>query len=197
LALEPVARSLATQFQVLVPDLPGNGESDAPASGRSMIEAAADAVEALVDHLGLDGYRLAAVGCGIAIAARLLTRGDRRLGEVIVDADTVMRRTDPQAVAPELPLADDAGHWLAAWMMVRDGQIYAPWYDGRVAAQRHDQGCFDAQWLHDQTCALMDSRANYHRLPREVAASAETTLPTSVRHVPLTLWRPATFIVPS
>jgi hypothetical protein len=50
--------------------------------------------------------------------------------------------------------------------MVRDAQIYAPWFDGRIAAQRQTQGNFDAEWLHEQTFALMKSRATYHRLPR-------------------------------
>jgi hypothetical protein len=50
--------------------------------------------------------------------------------------------------------------------MVRDAEIYSPWFDGRLGAQRATQGNFDADWLHDQTFALMSSRQTYHRLPR-------------------------------
>jgi hypothetical protein len=50
--------------------------------------------------------------------------------------------------------------------MVRDAEIYRPWFDGRIAAQRTTQGNFDADWLHEQTFALMASRQTYHRLPR-------------------------------
>jgi hypothetical protein len=35
-----------------------------------------------------------------------------------------------------------------------------------VAAQRSTQGNFDADWLHEQTFALMKSRQTYHLLPR-------------------------------
>jgi hypothetical protein len=72
-----------------------------------------------------------------------------------------------QRIAPELPMSPEGAHWLQAWMQLRDAQIYSPWFDGRIEAQRPTQGCFDAQWLHDQTCALMASRTSYHRLPRE------------------------------
>jgi hypothetical protein len=54
--------------------------------------------------------------------------------------------------------------------MLRDNQIYRPWHDGRIAAQRPTQGNFDAAWLHDQTAALMEARATQHRLPRAAAA---------------------------
>jgi hypothetical protein len=50
--------------------------------------------------------------------------------------------------------------------MLRDNQIYQPWFDGRVAAQRRTQGNFDAEWLHDQTVALMRSRQTYHLYSR-------------------------------
>jgi len=53
--------------------------------------------------------------------------------------------------------------------MLRDAQIYHPWYAGSVAAQRRSQGNFDADWLHAQTVALMEGRATYHVLPRAAA----------------------------
>ena len=33
--------------------------------------------------------------------------------------------------------------------MVRDAEIYEPWFDGRIAAQKTTQGNFDADWLHE------------------------------------------------
>jgi hypothetical protein len=69
-------------------------------------------------------------------------------------------------MAPELPLSPEGAHWLKAWLMLRDNEIYRPWFDGRVEAQRRTQGNFDADWLHEQTVALMRSRTTYHRYPR-------------------------------
>ncbi len=53
--------------------------------------------------------------------------------------------------------------------MLRDNQIYKPWYDGTVAAQRQTQGNFAADYLHDETAALMEGRASYHVFARAAA----------------------------
>jgi hypothetical protein len=59
-------------------------------------------------------------------------------------------------------------------------------WPGTVAAQRRDQGKFDAQWLHDQTSALMAGRESYYRLPRAawaldiVSALRELPVPVDV-----------------
>jgi len=76
--------------------------------------------------------------------------------------------------------------------MIRDGQIYHPWFDGRVAAQRGDQGNFDADWLHDQTVALMQSRATSHRLPR-AAARFDTAAALARQTTPVTIAGPGAF----
>jgi pimeloyl-ACP methyl ester carboxylesterase len=167
LAQDDLARALADDFHVLLPDLPGNGESTAPAPQRSVLDAAADAVLAIAGQLGITRCAVAAVGCGAAVAARLAERHDPRLGAFVLDRPPAVDELTAQRIAPALPLSPEGAHWLQAWMQVRDAQIYAPWYDGRIAAQRRTQGCFDAQWLHDQTCALMAARTSYHRLPQE------------------------------
>jgi pimeloyl-ACP methyl ester carboxylesterase len=169
LASVPLARALVARYHVLVPDLPGNGESDAPPDDTSVLEAAADAVQEIVDAFGLARYAVLAIGCGAAVAAKLAERGDARLAAIVLDRVTKPDERRADAIAPDLTLAPDGSHWLRAWLMLRDAQIYDPWFDGRVAAQRPGQGDFDADALHDQTRALMVSRETYHRFPREAA----------------------------
>jgi pimeloyl-ACP methyl ester carboxylesterase len=169
LVLEGLARALSDRARVFVPDLPGTGESEAPSMDLP-IRAAADAVAAIADAFELPRFILAASGCGCAAAALVAAGRDARLSAVLLEDPP---RPDPDAagrIAPDLALNAQGAHWLEAWMMLRDGQIYQPWYDGRVAAQRRTQGEFDADWLHDQTVALMKSRATYHRLPRAALA---------------------------
>jgi pimeloyl-ACP methyl ester carboxylesterase len=170
LKLEAQARQLAGQAYVLVPDLPGVGESDAPPDDRSILDAAVDAVGAIADSLSLERFVLAATGCGAATAAGFAQRGDPRLTAVVLEEPPAPDATVAAAVAPEIALSPEGAHWLKAWLMLRDDQIYSPWFDGRVGAQRKTQGNFDADWLHDQTVALMTSRATYHRLPRAAHA---------------------------
>jgi pimeloyl-ACP methyl ester carboxylesterase len=170
LKLQGLARSLAKTAYVLVPDLPGVGDSDAPAEDRSILEAAVEAVGAVADGLGLARFVLAATGVGCATAAGFAARGDPRLAAVLLEDPPEPDAAIADSIAPEIALTPEGSHWLKAWLMVRDDQIYRPWFDGRVAAQRKTQGNFDADWLHDQTVALMTSRATYHRLPRAAYA---------------------------
>lgn len=169
LAHGELAAALADDFFVLLPDLPGNGESTAPAANRSVLDASVDALGALATTLDLRDITLVAIGCGAAVAARWAARRDSRVRDTVLCAVAAFDPASADLIAPAIDVTAEGAHWLRAWLMLRDGQIYAPWYDGRVAAQRRTQGNFDAQWLHDQTCALMASRESYHRLPREAS----------------------------
>jgi pimeloyl-ACP methyl ester carboxylesterase len=165
LALDGLARGLAATHQVMVPDLPGAGLSEAPAG--DILVAAAETMLTVADALGVERFRVAAAGTGAAVAAALAARAGARVSEYSIAHGAPV---DPARIAPEISLSPTGAHWVQAWLMLRDGQIYAPWYDGRIAAQRATQGNFDAGWLHDQTVALMEGRATYHLLPRAAAA---------------------------
>jgi pimeloyl-ACP methyl ester carboxylesterase len=166
LKLQPLARSLAADCHVILPDLPGTGESDAPAEDRPILDVGADAIAAIADTLALESFTLAAIDCGCAVAAAFAARQDPRLNALLLQDIPARDDAIAEAVAPEVPLSPEGTHWLTFWLMVRDAEIYRPWFDGRIAAQRTTQGNFDADWLHDQTFALMTSRQTYHRLPR-------------------------------
>jgi pimeloyl-ACP methyl ester carboxylesterase len=166
LAMQDLARRLAASAYVIVPDLPGIGDSAAPREDRSILEAAASALAAIADALDLQSFILAASGCGGAAAALFAATCDRRLTALLLESPPSPDEVTAAAIAPDLPLTPEGSHWLKAWLMVRDNQIYHPWFDGRICAQRRTQGNFDADWLHDQTAALMTARETYHRLPR-------------------------------
>ena len=166
LKLEELARRLAADAYVIVPDLPGNGESDAPAEGRQILDVSADMLSAIADTLGLPAFAVAAFGCGCAVGAVFGARGDPRLTGLLLQDVPIPDETTAAAIAPDIELSPEGAHWLKMWLMVRDGEIYQPWFDGRIAAQRTVQGNFCAGWLHEQTLALMASRRTYHRLPR-------------------------------
>jgi pimeloyl-ACP methyl ester carboxylesterase len=165
-ALDGIARALAKTHYVVLPDLPGNGESDDPAGAGSedSLAACAAGVVAIIDAFALKDVTVGAVGCGCAVAA-LLTR-DPRIAEIVLENAPTPSAAVAAAIAPDLPITADASHWLKAWLMVRDTQIYDPWYVGTIAAQRTTQGNFDADWLHTQTFEIMKARESYHRLPR-------------------------------
>jgi pimeloyl-ACP methyl ester carboxylesterase len=170
LKLEALARELASEAYVVVPDMPGVGGSDAPDEDQPILEACGQAVNALIAGLGIQACLLAARGAGAAVAAEVFATGSHALPILILDGRPLALDADlAHQIAPDLPLSPLGAHWLEAWLMIRDGEIYHPWFDGGVGAQRADQGCFEASWLHDQTVALMDSRETYFRFPRAAA----------------------------
>ncbi len=175
LSLHECATALSPTHHVIVLDHPGCGLTDAPATD-DILAAAADNVLLAADALGVPRFSVAATGCGTAIAACLAQRGATRIMRFLV-ADVWQPGAALAAqIAPELPLSPTGAHWVQAWLMLREGQIYHPWFDGRIAAQRKTQGNFNAEWLHDQTVALMEGRASFHLLPRAAAVypTAET-----------------------
>ena len=186
LALEGLARRLSQRAYVVLPDLPGTGESAAPTDDRDILAVSARALASIADALGLTRFFIAATGCGAAVAAHFAGRDDPRLMAIIVEQLPVPDESVATAIAPDLPLSPEGAHWLKLWLMLRDGQIYRPWFDGSVRAQRRSQGNFDAEWLHDQTFAVMKSRTSYHRLPRaafrfdNARALGESAAPVSI-----------------
>jgi len=164
LGLHEVAVALAETRQVVVPDQPGCGLTSLPDG--DLLEAAAANVLAVADAVGAETFAVAALGCGAAVAARLAGRAAGRMTRLVVAGLPIQDAAAADDFAPEIALDATGAHWVRAWLMIRDGQIYAPWFDGSVAAQRRVQGNFDAAWLHARTVALMEGRATYHHYPR-------------------------------
>jgi len=172
LTLQDLAIKLATKYHVIVPDHPGAGLSDAPDDG-DILEIAAGNLGAVAQAFVIKNFSVGAIGCGAAVAA-CLAKADNHGATRFVIAD--MPVPDATQVAPAIALSATGAHWVEAWLMLRDYQIYRPWYDGTIAAQRQTQGNFDAGWLQDQTAAFMEGRATCHLLPRAAAACSARQL---------------------
>jgi pimeloyl-ACP methyl ester carboxylesterase len=170
-SLLPLAEKLAQLYYIIVPDLPGNGDSQPPVEPISMAVAGADAIARIVDKLQLQSFTLAAMGCSAIVAAEYLRRGDPRLAMTYVTDLPAFDLVGAEALQSELTPTSEGGHWLRAWQIVRDNQIYQPWFNGTIAAQRKTQGNFDADWLHEETFELMKSARTYHLLAKEALST--------------------------
>jgi pimeloyl-ACP methyl ester carboxylesterase len=166
LACDALAHTLASDFFVVVPDLPGCGQSAPPDPAQPILPQAADALVAIAGHFGWPRFALLGLGTGAAAAAALAARNDPRLSTLLLHAPPSPDEGTAAQIAPDINLSPEGAHWVRAWLMLRDAQIYAPWFAGTRQSQRRSQGNFDAAWLHAQTCALMEGRATYHLLPR-------------------------------
>ncbi len=74
---------LATYRRLIIPDLPGNGES-APLAGRHTVEAMATALESLLNHLDIDEFDVAGLCLGASVACALVERCGERVGRLVL-----------------------------------------------------------------------------------------------------------------
>jgi pimeloyl-ACP methyl ester carboxylesterase len=189
LSLQSLALKLAESYHVIVPDHPGSGLSDAAAKD-DILAVAAENIITVADMFGVGTFTVAAMGVGAAVAARLASG---RVHRFIIAETPAIEATQ---IAPDIPLHPAGAQWVQAWLMLRDNQIYAPWYDGRIAAQRRTQGNFDAGWLHDQTAAFMEGRETYAPLARAAAFVPATRILSQSRK-PLLMLSEAQFMAGS
>ncbi|MEE4025242.1 alpha/beta fold hydrolase [Gordonia sp. PKS22-38] len=76
--------TLATRFRVIVPDLPGYGRSSKNLDQTDPFGALADAIRALLDHLGLDTAHLVGNSYGGACALRLALDTPHRVDRLVL-----------------------------------------------------------------------------------------------------------------
>jgi hypothetical protein len=99
----------------------------------------------------------------IALSASTLPAGRLIVRGVLLPNDA--ERNDLRNnFAPEIKIEQDGSHWYRTWLMLRDSQIYWPWYDYRKDAQRHAPGEFGAEHLHLRTFDVMKCHSTYHHL---------------------------------
>jgi pimeloyl-ACP methyl ester carboxylesterase len=141
--LAALATRLAVSRPVIVPDLPGHGESD-PAEPGAVVDVAtcAAAVAGLLGRLQVREIDVLGVGAGGAVALALAGHagiGLRRLAwrdpPAIPAADLDAWR---ESGLPSLAADWHGGHLSRAWHAVRDGRLYFPWF------RRDQQGI---RWL--------------------------------------------------
>ena len=116
--------ALARRRTLLIPDLPGFGSSD-PLPGEHTAEAMADAVEPLLDALGVERYDLGGLCLGASPALVLASRHADRVGGLILhtpllDPSLVRRRFHLQAGAMTAPGVFSGILWLSRRRVVSD-----------------------------------------------------------------------------
>lgn len=166
LMVERMMADLARDHFVIAPDLPGSGESD-PLDERADLDGYAAAMWRLCDALDVDRATIRAIGFGTSLALEMAAAAPGRCDRLQVDGlllPTEDERRDLLAsYAPRIEIRADGSHWYRLWLMLRDSQIYWPWYDTRKAALRRLPADFDGMRLHGWTIDVMKQAASYHR----------------------------------
>lgn len=137
--MEPLMR-LLTGFTVFAPDSPGFGLSDPlPGSDWDMGQLAA-ALAGLLDALGVERVALLGQHTGATIATEFARRWPQRVCSLAADGYTAFTAEEARTILPhQLPRFEpvtDGAHLAWAWSRFRDGWMFFPWSDRRLARRR-------------------------------------------------------------
>ncbi|MGG5823147.1 alpha/beta hydrolase [Falsiroseomonas sp. HW251] len=140
-SLLPIARVLAATRAIIVPDMPGCGDSDALPIARPEVEDIADWLIAFLHALGIETCDLHGAHLGARVAIEAALRHPARLRRIILDGigfyDEEARQRMLGNVAPEIIPDPDGAYLAAAHAMCRDYHRYFPWF-ARDPAHRRD-----------------------------------------------------------
>jgi pimeloyl-ACP methyl ester carboxylesterase len=158
-ALAALARRLIGRRRILLPDLPGHGDSFA-AAGTTIAELARAVGDALA-ALGVARCDLFGRGAGAAVALELAQQQPRLATRLVLHDvpafDAALTAALLQHDAPPLDPDFHGGHLSRAWHVARDRGLFFPWFDRR--AETRIATAIDPQDVHDRTVDLLKAGA--------------------------------------
>jgi pimeloyl-ACP methyl ester carboxylesterase len=125
----------------------------------------ADALAAMLDHLGYAAVDLLAIGRATPLGCTLARRHSDTIGRVVLDGCCSLETDDAatlrERIAPAFPFDSGGGHIQRYWHMLRDGEANWPWYDGAAGAARGLPPVLAAQPLHDGLVGILKQPERY------------------------------------
>ena len=166
LALDRYMQPLIGKRPVLAVDLPGNGESDNPMGTTVTVEAQARYLAQAIDAAGYDEVDVFGHwgGCCVALELALQRPGlVRRLAvPTLMQLDDATREEYLANYAPAIELEEYGAHLVRAWNMLRDQELYTPWFKRtRAHVRRHGEPDIDPAVIQRRVVDLFKCRDIY------------------------------------
>jgi pimeloyl-ACP methyl ester carboxylesterase len=166
--LKPVLEQVAQERPVYAFDIPGSGESDPLPKEHPTIADFATALLAAIGLMGLDAFDLQAAGYSAALAVELARQAPEWVRSVSLEHVLAVDPAERDAVAarltPSVEPVSDGSHFYRTWLMLRDSQVYRPWYESNNRHLLRAEGNFDAKFLHDWTVEVQKQPRTYGSL---------------------------------
>jgi pimeloyl-ACP methyl ester carboxylesterase len=146
--LVPLLQPLSSHYRVIMPDLPGHGETDSDVTGPAEIPSC-------------DGpVILVGIGGGVGEVLSLAARAGARVARIVLVnpwlvADPKARAELAEKVFPDFPARASGGHLLDHWQLMRDTELFWPWYEADRAHALMPPGNFDPVDTHRRTVDLL------------------------------------------
>ena len=163
---EAFIAAAAAERPVVAIDLPGHGESDGPQdTGTDAIPAAVGSIAHVLGHLGIDECDVIGLQTGGLIATELAlafpgaVRRVMHVGPWLLDSEE--REEFSYRYVPSLTPHTYGTHLIAAWQMLRDMQLYWPWFKRTRESIRWCEPDLDPTRLHARFVELMKAGEHY------------------------------------
>lgn len=158
-AMAPLMQVIGAHRPVIAPDLPGNGDSHAPAAPLDM-PGYADAVARMLDARGIDRAAVYGFHAGASVAAELALAHPDRIAAVILDSmglyDLSTAGEFADDYVPDIRLHPHGLHMGAVWHYVRDTYLFWPWFE-TDAAHTRAVGLPPVRDVHDKVMEVLKS----------------------------------------
>lgn len=162
---------------VVLPELPGTGDSDALAAEASGIDEHAEVVASMAAHLEIDEFEVFAAFGSAPLALRLAAAHPARVRGLHLAGlpwlTPEARQAVDRQIAPALTPQACGSHLLTLWHLLRDRALAWPWYDGSAEARRAITPHFRAETLQSTLLALLKQLPHWGAVTR--AAMREDT----------------------
>ncbi|MEQ9109743.1 MAG: alpha/beta fold hydrolase [Rhodospirillaceae bacterium] len=167
---------------VLAIDLPGNGESENP-MGTLTVEKQASFLAEAVHALGYDEVDVFGTWGGGTVAVELAVQHPDLVKHVAVPSIMAMELKGraledfSSKYTPDIPFDDFGGHWIFVWNMVRDQELFNPWFERKAAnISRFGEPDIDPEVIQRRTLDLFKAYDIY-----QAAYKAHFSYPMSER----------------
>ena len=187
---QPVMQALVGHRRTIAIDPPGAGESADWLGDQSALTVQADGLASALDALGVEEVDIVSRARGAALALTLAQRLGRRARRLAVGRPIAVGSSPEYPLDAMPPIAIDAlgTHFTVVWNMLRDQELYAPWFLRDAAhAITSVEPDIAPEVIHQRT---VDFFKSLHRHREITAASASFDLRAAVKR----LSRPLTWI---
>jgi len=176
------ARLLSAHRKVIVPDLPGFGDSDPLPSEDA--DALADTLAALIGRLEDGACDVLAIGLAAPIGARMAARRKGLIRALAIWGAPSFDAPDLDELCPDIAFDAAAGsHLHRFWHMLRDSEVQWPWFDASPPAARPAPALPDAADLHRALTGMIKQRTHYCK-PVAAALGGHDAATWQAVHVP-------------
>jgi pimeloyl-ACP methyl ester carboxylesterase len=178
--LVPLIGALGRSRFVIAPDMPGNGQSDAPRREPTTIDDYVDVTIELLDALDIAQVDFYGQHTGAHIGCELALRHPHRVRRLVLDGialfDDAEKSSLRERYAPRVSPDEHGGHLAWAWHFVEGLTVHFPYYLRDPAHRLHASAVPPAAARHALVVDLLGSLSTYH-----LAYNAVFDHPTATR----------------